>query len=158
MMKQRAQTTALKIDAAFQSPVFAAMTIGVPFCVFKLLFGALIISINKGHPLVILGWMVIAWATADLAMNILRAMFHLAKRASPVEYCTIAQAGRLFNRPKLFLAVDTFLSFFIICFVLWSSWIKLLDPASSYLWYAATTLNLMGISLVSLWLEYRRKG
>jgi hypothetical protein len=158
IMRLHAETAARRIDSAFQSPVFAALTIGVPFCVFKLLFGWLFICINAGHAQVLFGWLVIAWAAADLAMNLARALFHMTGRASPIEYCTIAQAGRLINRPKLFLAIDTFLSFSIICFVLWSSWIKLLGPANSYLWYAATTLNLMGISLVSLWLEYRRNS
>jgi hypothetical protein len=79
-------------------------------------------------------------------------------RESPMEYNTIAQAGRIFGRPRLFLTIDTLLCFYIICFVLWSGWIKDLGTAESYLWYAATTLNLISISLVSIWLELERRS
>lgn len=143
----------------FQTPAFQALTIGVPFCIFKLLLGTLAIRIGAEQQsglLAFSGWAITAWAAADMAMNLARVFFHLAGRESPVEYCTIAQAGRLFGRPRLFLAIDTFLSFAIICFALWSGWITLLRPAESYLWYGATTLNLISLSLVNIWLELKR--
>lgn len=147
-------------DSFFQTPTFQAMTIGVPFVAFKFLFGLLIIrsGVGVGTNQVIFGWAVILWASVDLIMNFMRALLHLAGRESPIEYCTIAQLGQIFKRPRFFLAIDTFLSFSIISFALWSGWIKLLSPNESYLWYAATTLNLMGISIMNLWLEYRRKA
>ncbi|MFB3765473.1 MAG: hypothetical protein ACE14P_09525 [Methanotrichaceae archaeon] len=145
-------------DSFFQTPTFQALTIGLPFCIFKLLLGLLIIRTGIENIQVLFGWLVIFWASADLLMNLMRALLHFAGRESPIEYCTIAQLGRLFRRPRFFLAIDTFLSFSIISLVLWSGWIKLLSPFESYLWYAATTLNLMGVSVVNLWLEYRRKA
>lgn len=56
----------------------------------------------------------------------------------------------------VFLAADTLLSFSIICVMLWSGWIMQLKQEESYLWYAATTLNLISISLVSLYNEAKR--
>ncbi len=154
-MKITASTaSSQKIDSAFRSPAFQALTIGVPFCAFKLLFG--LMSMRFGLPA--LGYAIILWASADLFMNLARVFYNLADRESPVEYCTIAQAGRIFGRPGLFLAIDTFLSFSIICIALWSGWIKLLSPFESYIWYAATTLNLISISIVNIWLEIRRMG
>lgn len=148
-------------DSFFLTPVFQALTIGVPFCVFKLLFGLLALRMGEtsaaSTSISAFGWLVIAWAFADLLMNLARVFFHLAGRAAPVEYCTIAQAGRLFKRPGLFLAIDTLVSFSIICFVLWSGWIVHLRLEESYLWYAATTLNLISISAVNIWMELRRK-
>lgn len=144
-------------DRVFLSPAFQALTIGVPFCIFKLLFGML--ALRSGAPsgvLVVFAWAVISWAVVDLIMNLARIFFHLAGREAPIEYCTIAQVGRLFGRPRLFLAVDTLLSFSIICFVLWSGWITLLGVRESYFWYAATTLNLISISVVNIWIELRR--
>ncbi len=138
----------------FQSPSFQALTIGVPFCAFKLLFGLLAIRASLPAP----GYAIILWASADLVTNFARVFYDMAGRESPVEYCTIAQAGRIFGRPRLFLAIDTFLSFSIICLVLWSGWIKLLTASESYIWYAATTLNLISISIVNIWLEMKRKG
>jgi hypothetical protein len=140
-----------------ETPVFQALTIGVPFCIFKLLFGLLIMRAGN-EPLSMLAWLVVAWASADLLLNLARAFFHLTGQSSPVEYCTIAQLGRRFNRPRLFLALDTFLAFSIICLALWSGWIRYLTSLESYLWYAATTLNLISLSLVNIWLELRRGG
>ena len=60
------------------------------------------------------------------------------------------------DRPMVFLAVDTLLSFSIICLMLWSGWIMQLTQPEASLWYAATTLNLISISLVSLYNEAKR--
>lgn len=140
----------------FLTPTFQALTIGVPFCIFKLLFGMLALRVSEQVPAVslyALGWLIIAWATLDFLMNMASVFFHLTGRDSPTEYCIIAQAGKLIGRPKLFLAIDTLISFFIICFVLWSGWIVRLSQEESYLWYAATTLNLISISAVNIWIE-----
>ncbi|MBN1323752.1 MAG: hypothetical protein JW986_07125 [Methanotrichaceae archaeon] len=139
-----------------QAPAFQALTIGIPFSLFKLLFGVLCIRMGADSVLVVFGALVIIWASADLAMNVLRAAFDLAGRMSPVEFCTIAQVGRLIGRPRVFLAIDTLVSFSIICAVLWSGWIANLRPNESILWYAATTLNLISISLVALSAELHR--
>ena len=147
-------------ESFFTSPAFQALTIGVPFCTYKLLFGLLAgrVGLEQSKDLLsVLSWLIMAWALVDLLMNMIRVVYFLAGRPSPVVYCIIAQAGRLFHRPSLFLAIDTLVSFSIICFVLWSGWIAFLRPAESYLWNAATTLNLISISFVNIWMELRRK-
>lgn len=157
-MKEQTQKQVEKIgDSFFLSPAFQALTIGIPFCVFKLLFGLLALRAGASSvPLCVFAWLVMAWALADLIMNLVRIFFHLAGRVAPMEYCTIAQTGRLFKRPGLFLAIDTLSSFSIICFVLWSGWITLFSRQESYFWYAATTLNLISVSVVNIWIELRR--
>jgi hypothetical protein len=160
MNDQPVQDSLQKIETSFlQTPAFQALTIGVPFCIFKLLFGILNIrpGTDQQYHFVIFGWLVILWASADLVMNLVVAAYDVAGRKSPIEFCTIAQLGRLFGRTKLFLAVDTLIAFVIICFVLWSGWIRLLDTGESYLWIGATTLNLISISIVNIWLELRRR-
>ena len=110
-----------QIESFFSTPTFQALTIGVPFCIFKLLFGLLALRAaaeQRSATLTAFGWLIVAWAATDLLMNLARVAFHLSGRASPVEYCMIAQTGRLFGRPRLFLAFDTLISFSIICFVL----------------------------------------
>jgi hypothetical protein len=145
-------------DRFFLRPAFQALTIGVPFCIFKLLFGLLALRNSEPNTcLEILGWLVIVWSIADLLMNLARVYLDLAGIKSTLEYCTIAQAGRIFNRARLFLAIDTLVTFSIICFVLWSGWIVWLSRHESYLWYAATTLNLISISAVNLWIELSRE-
>jgi hypothetical protein len=140
----------------FVRPFFLSLTIGIPFCVFKLVFG--LSALRAGTPgFVAFGSIVIVWACADLAMNIGRSAYDLASRTAPFEYCTIAQVGRMLDRPTVFLALDTLLSFVIICLMLWSGWIARLSPAEAYLWYAATTLNLISLSAVSLYNEIRKE-
>jgi len=143
------------IQRFFIRPFFLSLTIGIPFCVFKLLFG--LTAFRTGmKEFVILGAVVILWACLDLLMNTGRSIYDLAGRPAPFDYCTIAQVGRLLHRPLVFLAIDTLLSFLIICTMLWSGWITRLSPLESYLWYGATTLNLVSLSLVSLYNEVRK--
>ena len=148
-----------RILRLFGRPFFLSLTIGVPFCIFKLLFGLTAVRIGMGEaytPLVIFGWAVILWACLDLVMNSVRSGFDLMGWLSPFEYCTIAQAGRIAGMPMVFLGIDTLLSFSIICFMLWSGWIVTLTQGEAYLWYAATTLNLISLSVVTIYTEYHR--
>jgi len=144
------------LQRLFTRPFFLSLTIGVPFCAFKFLFG--LSAVRAESPgISAFGVIVIAWALADLTMNFGRSGFDLAGRPAPFEYCTIAQFGRAVGRPTVFLALDTLLSFTIICAMLWSGWIARLSPAEAYLWYAATTLNLISLSVVSLYNEIRKE-
>jgi hypothetical protein len=102
------------------------------------------------------GWLIIAWAALDLTMNVTRACLDFFGRSNVIEYCTIAQIGRYFNEPRTFLAFDTLLSFSIICAMLWSGWITRLTPFESFLWYTATTLNLISLSIVIMYDEALR--
>jgi hypothetical protein len=139
----------------FQRPFFLSFTIGIPFCMFKLLFGTT--AIRAGRPddlfLTISGGIVIIWALTDLMMNIGRSTLDLLHQPAPFEFCIIAQAGRIFHKPRVFLAIDTLLTFAIICTMLWSGWITKLTVFESYLWYAATTLNLISLSLLAVYHE-----
>lgn len=140
----------------FVRPFFLSLTIGIPFCAFKLVFG--LSALRAGTDvLAAFGWIVMAWACADLAMNIGRSVYDLAGRTAPFEYCTIAQVGRMLGRPMVFLALDTLLSFAIICLMLWSGWIARLPEVETFVWYAATTLNLISLSVVSLYNEIRKE-
>lgn len=144
------------VQRLFVRPFFLSLTIGIPFCVFKAIFG--LSAVRAGTPgIAAFGWLVIAWAGADLAMNVGRSLHDLAGRRAPFEYCTIAQLGRWLGRPTVFLAIDTLLSFAIICAMLWSGWIARLSQGEAYLWYGATTLNLISLSIVSLYNELRKE-
>ena len=144
----------------FNRPVFLSLTIGVPFCLFKILFGLLLIRAAEIHDqeyYVYAGWLLIAWAGADMFLNLVRAGFDLIGKAEKIEFCTLAQAGRYLNASPIFLAIDTLITFTIICLALWSGWIVYLSPIEAMLWYGATTLNLISLSLVNLWTEIKRK-
>lgn len=143
------------VQVFFQRPLFLSLTIGIPFCIFKLLFGLVAEHVGAvANPVLApVGRLIILWAGADLLMNGGRILFDVSGQEAGFEYCTIAQLGRLFHKPLVFLGVDTLLTFGIICTMLWSGWISHLDRVGSYLWYAATTLNLISLSLVSLYHE-----
>lgn len=168
MDKNTAQTGGTKQDAAardtdrimhfFGRPFFLSLTIGIPFCLYKVIFG--LSAVREGvaartFPLEFFGWLVVLWAMTDLVMNLSRAVLDLLHRPARFEYCMIAQAGRAFARPMAFLALDTLVSFTIICVMLWSGWITQLTLGESFIWYFATTLNLISLSLVSLYNEVR---
>ena len=140
-------------NSFFQSPFFLSLTIGVPFCIFKILFGILTVRVGTTDENILLtsmGILVIIWAAADLIMNLMRATLDLAGYGDRIEFCSLAQAGRIIKAPNVFLAIDTVITFSIICYVLWSGWIVQLTRLESYLWYFATTLNLISLSLVGL--------
>jgi hypothetical protein len=145
------------LQRLFTRPLFLSMTIGIPFCIFKLLFGITLVRIGSDTIVLVsaCGWAVILWALADLIMNLGRELFDILNRPAPFDYCTIAQLGRFFHMPMVFLAIDTLLTFIIICIMLWSGWIATLTIPEKYLWYAATTLNLISLSLVVLYNEIR---
>ena len=147
-----------RIQKFFIRPFFLTLTIGIPFCIFKGLFGfAAIKAGTPSNPIIAgFGWIVVLWAATDLTMNAIRAASDLLHIPTRLEYCTLAEIGRFLHRPMLFLAVDTLVSFSIICLMLWSGWIMQLTQPESYLWYGATTLNLISISLVSLYNEAKR--
>lgn len=145
------------IQKFFLRPFFLSFTIGIPFCIYKLLFGISILRAAPSENALFLGfgWLVTIWACTDLLMNITKSGLDLIHIPAHFEYCTIAQLGRMVSRPMVFLAVDTLLSFLIICQMLWSGWIATLSPVESIFWYIATTLNLVSLSLVSLYNEMR---
>ena len=155
--KCRCEREADRIQRFFRRPFFLSLTIGIPFCTYKMLLGITAVRIGTGgnFPLTCVGWIITGWASLDLAMNLSRVVLDLLHKPDRFEYCTIAQLGRFFCAPLAFLAIDTLLSFTIICFMLWSGWIAILSPVETMFWYAATTMNLISLSIVSLYNEIR---
>jgi len=144
----------------FQTPLFLALTVGVPFGIFKLLFGILSLRFALENHVAYLegfGCTAVVWASLDIIMNLLAAIFDLAGRKSPIDCCTLAEIGSFLGRPGVYLAVDTLISFSIVCFVLWSGWILNLNFIEVRLWYAATTVNLISVALVALCAELRKE-
>ncbi len=148
------------LQGFFRRPLFLSLTIGIPFCAFKFLFGTVVIRFGTPDlpAAAAAGLLISAWAGLDLIMNAGNAIYDLFSRECPFEYCSIAQIGRIVGKPTVFLAIDTLITFSIICAMLWSRWITLLSPAETSLWTVATTLNLISLSLVLLYNEIRRVG
>ena len=74
--KQPGEREADAIQQFFRRPFFLSLTIGIPFCGFKLLFGlnAVREGADTGHYLTVFGIIIVVWAIADLFMNISRSL------------------------------------------------------------------------------------
>lgn len=143
----------------FSRPLFLSLTIGVPFCLYKILFGILFIRASLMYHqtfFIYPGIILIIWSGLDMIFNLARVGFDLIGQPDRIEFCSLAQIGRLLHSSTIFLALDTLITFTIICTALWSGWIANLNYIESILWSFATTLNLISLSLVSLWTEIRR--
>ena len=90
-----------RIQRFFRRPSFLSLTIGIPFCTYKLLLGTTAVRIGSAGnvPLTYFGWLIIGWAGLDLVMNLSRVVFDLSGRPARFECCTIAQLGRFFRAP-----------------------------------------------------------
>lgn len=133
--------------------IFLALTIGFPFCAFKILCG--LVAEREGFQLI--GYILIAWGAVDLLLNFIRTFRALLKKPAVSEFCFLAIIGKLFNHAPMFLAIDTFLAFSIICLVLWSGWITKLNKTEILFWYVATSVNLLSVAIVQIWCAYHKK-
>ena len=134
--------------------VFLALTIGFPFCIFKVLCGR--VAIDSGH--LVAGYVLFGWGTVDFILNLLRVIQGFIGRKPKTQFCLLSAIGSLIKQGPLFLAVDTFLAFGIICLVLWTGWIGKLTTLEIKFWLAATTVNLMSVGIVQIWCSYHNNG
>ena len=75
----------------FTRPAFLSLTIGVPFCIFKILFGIQFIRAADIHSqpwFIYAGWILIAWAGVDMVMNLSRAGLDLIGSGNKIEFCS----------------------------------------------------------------------
>jgi hypothetical protein len=135
-----------------RASVFLALTIGIPFSTFKILFGVL--AWRNGLP--VPGVALMIWGAGDLTMNGARVVQGLLRGKPATEFCLLAQLGKGLGLAPILLAMDTFISFSIICIVLWSGWIAQLTLPESVAWLSATTVNLLSVALTQIWVEWKR--
>ncbi|MHC4598144.1 MAG: hypothetical protein ACYS47_03980 [Planctomycetota bacterium] len=135
-----------------RASVFLALTIGFPFSAFKILFGVLAWRNGLSVP----GIALLVWGAGDLGMNAARVVQSFRPGKSATEFCVLAQLGKRLGLAPVLLAVDTFLSFSIICVVLWSGWIAQLTLPETVAWLSATTVNLLSVALTQIWVEWKR--
>lgn len=68
----------------YQSAAFLAVTIGVPFCIFKYLFGILAVRVGmkyNNHLLLYCGWITMIGAGIDFLMNLARIVLNIGGRS-----------------------------------------------------------------------------
>jgi len=137
-----------------RTSIFLAFTVGLPFACFKVLCGVL--ALRNGYVAVAVPFFAVA--ALDAGLNAARIVQALLRMKPRTEFCFLAQVGRLVGGAEVLLALDTLLSFGIICWVLWSGWIAQLSDPESIAWLTATTVNLLSVALMQIWIEVKRRG
>jgi hypothetical protein len=133
--------------------LFLALTIGFPFCIFKVLCGR--VAFDSGHS--IIGGLLCLWGAVDFLFNLVRLIQGFMGVKRKIQFCLLAVIGGIFNHAPLFLAIDTLLAFSIICLVLWTGWIQKLTSLELKFWLAATTINLLSVGVVQIGFAFKNR-
>lgn len=127
--------------------LFEIVTVGFPFCVFKLLTGHYLLS----RP----GWMgvgvfLLALGVADALLNLVNfGGFALGRSERLVGICTIDQAIRFFQPRRaawteVAASADVLLSFILVAAMLGTMTLMELQLAERQIWTTCTVLNVLG--------------
>jgi len=119
------------------------VTVGFPFCAFKVLTGVILLSTPAGA----LGYALIALGAIDFAFNAANfGSILLFRRRTPSVCLTDFVVLRVRGEAQrdLGLAVDVFLSFGLVAVVVGAGWIPRLPSWALGTWNAAVVLNVLG--------------
>lgn len=134
--------------------IFEIITIGIPFCIFKIILAREI----GFSPLLVLG-------VTDLAINLINLLSVLGRGHRVLKSCSIALIANFIKRKQvdqinewhdLGNALDVFLSFVIVAYVIGSGLIGMLDSSSLQVWNVAVILNVLGAGYARLLSSYRK--
>jgi hypothetical protein len=125
------------------------LTVGLPFCVFKLLTGAIALSTPSLAPL---GYALLALGVVDGALNVVNlvALLVARRRVSGLCLADVALGG------ELGLAVDVFLSFGLVAIVIGFGLLLRIPPWALPIWNIAVVLNVLGAGIGRLFTALRR--
>jgi hypothetical protein len=121
-------------------PAAEIVTVGLPFCAFKLLTGL----IALGSPLAPLGAALLALGSADLALNGVNLIALVAVHRRAAGVCVADVAITRGGDRELALALDMFLSFALVAAVVGFGWLGRLPAWGLALWNVAVVLNVLG--------------
>jgi len=116
--------------------------VGLPFCVFKLLTGLIVVGMPSVRGL---GYALLALGTIDAVLNLgnLAALVTLHRRVSGV--CLAAIALR--KHPDLALAIDVFVSFGLVAVVIGGGLFGRIPGWAQPIWNLAVVLNVLGAGI-----------
>lgn len=127
-------------------PCAEIAAVGLPFCAFKLLTGALLVELRLAP----LGAALIALGAVDLALNLVNLIAWLTRRRALSGVClTEVLARRLggARRGELGLALDVLLSFSLVALVVGLGLVGRLSPGAARIWNLAVVLNVLGAGI-----------
>lgn len=126
--------------------ILEVLTVGLPFCVFKLLTGLFL------GPL---GWPLVALGAVDAAMNLANLVALAALRRRILPLCSAQVLLRRLN-PELTAALDVALSFVLVAIVIGANLLGRFPPAWVRLWSFAVVMNVLGAGWFQVNLAYAR--
>lgn len=131
------------------------LTVGLPFCAFKLLTGGLMVSITGPAPAI--GVPLLGLGIADLGINAVNAGGLALSGRRPLPPCTLAAITRALrgSRPvwvwqEVGASMDVLLSMSIVAGIIGAGWIPLFSPRSLDLWNLAVITNVLGAGVARL--------
>lgn len=130
-----------------------SLTVGIPFCIFKLLAGILL------GPW---GWPLVALALVDAAFNGANLVWLPLRKRRLAPVCTLSlllpSLPRLRGRDTLELStsLDVALSFLIVAIVIGGGFIAAFPPALGRAWSVAVVLNVLGAGIFQVNQAYAR--
>jgi hypothetical protein len=128
-------------------PAAEILTVGLPFCVFKLLTGALALEATAIRPL---GYVLVALGAVDAVVNLVNLVTVLIVRRRVMGACVfdiVIRAGRSSRGHDLGLALDVFVSFGLVAIVVGVGLVAELPVESRSAWNVAVVLNVLGAGI-----------
>ncbi len=139
-------------------PAVEIVTIGLPFCAFKVLTGLVLLE----HGAAPAGYALIALGAIDLALNLVNLGTLLGLRRAVSGVClsdvVMRRLGRSGARPDLGLALDALLSFGLVAIVIGFGLLRHLPRWGLVTWNVAVILNVIGAGLSRLWAALRARA
>lgn len=135
--------------------VFEVLTVGLPFCGFKILAGLSLTGSAAAAPLRLLGVFLIGLGVLDGIINGVNLAGLLVNRRRPMPACSLAFATRPFRKPSSSLAkwhdlgnsLDVLLSFALVALMLAYGRLRSMPPDRLAAWNACVILNVLGAGL-----------
>ncbi|MFO0667882.1 MAG: hypothetical protein U0174_28270 [Polyangiaceae bacterium] len=135
------------------------MTVGLPFCAFKVLTGLVLIDLPPfawlGYPLVVLG-------AVDALLNStnLASLLVLRRRTSGVclSDVLVAKLTKTKGRGDLGLAIDVFVSFVLVAVVIGFHLLRRMPAWALSVWDTAVVLNVLGAGIGRLLAALRQRS
>ncbi|AFM12507.1 hypothetical protein [Turneriella parva] len=130
------------------SASFEIITVGLPFCAFKILAGIALGQV----------WLTF-WGALDLVINVANLLALVISRHRATDACVLSLVVRTLKKPtsnekplwqELGNSIDVLLSFAIVAFMLGGGFLKLLAPAQLTLWNISVILNVLGAGSIRL--------
>jgi hypothetical protein len=136
-------------------PAAEILTVGVPFCVFKLVTGLIALRSDSLAPL---GYGLLALGSVDLLLNVVNLVALLVTQKRIGAVCLSDVLLRRFGDSELGLAVDVFISFGLVAIVIGFGLLLRVPTWALPIWNIAVVLNVLGAGAGRLFVALRRVG